>query len=97
MKLSLFHQRPFFNLHKAFARLHGGMPDEASVTDAVRLEPSDGFKAAYAEYASATAQANFILQKHGAKSPQFANVDVASMRLFHRVKKMQGLKKSRND
>jgi hypothetical protein len=84
-----------FMLHKVFARLHGGMPDEAPAADAVRREQSEGFKAAYAEYASATAQANVMLQKHGAQSPQFTSADVASMRLFHRVKKMQGLKKSR--
>jgi hypothetical protein len=30
------------------------------------------------------------------RRPQFANADVASKRLFHRVKKMQGLRKSRN-
>jgi hypothetical protein len=34
-----------------------------------------------------------MLKKHGAQSPQFGGADVASMRLFHRVKKMQELKK----
>ena len=51
-------------------------------------------KTVYAEYVSATAQALVMLQKHGAGSPQFASADVSSMRLFHRVKKMQGLGKS---
>jgi hypothetical protein len=49
----------------------------------------------YAEYASATARANVMPQKYGAQSSQFASADVASMRFFHRMKKMQGLKKSR--
>ena len=83
------------NVHAMFARLHGGMRDEAPATIA-GTEKSDEFKAAYAAYASATAQALVMLQKHGAASAQFASADVASMRLFHKVKKMQGLKKSRN-
>ena len=83
------------SLHGIFARLHGGIPDEA-VTNAAAVEKGDEFKKAYAEYASATARANLLLQEHGAKSPQFASADVASMRLFHRVKKMQGLRKPRN-
>ena len=83
------------NLHRVFARLHGGMPDEAPLTNAVKPEKSDELKSAYAEYAAATAEANAMLQKYGADSAQFASADVASMRLFHRVKKMQGLKKSR--
>jgi hypothetical protein len=95
MRLNLFRQRLPFSLHRAFARLHGGMVDETPVTHAVRPEQSDGFKAAYAEYASATTEANVMLQKHGVQSPQFASADVASMRLFHRVKKMQGLRKPR--
>ena len=82
-------------LHRAFAKLHGGMPDETPVINAARPDQSDRVSAAYAEYASATAQANAMLQEHGATSAQFASADVASMRLFHRVKKMQGLKKPR--
>ena len=84
-----------FNLHRAFARLHGGMPDQAPMFNAVKPEQSDELKSAYAQYASATAEANAMLQKHGAASPQFASADVASMRHFHRVKKMQGLKRAR--
>ena len=83
------------NLHRAFARLHGGLPDEAPVTNAVKLEKSDELKSAYAEYVAATAEANAMLQKHGVDSPQFTSADIASMRFFHRVKKMQGLGKSR--
>jgi hypothetical protein len=82
-----------FDLHRVFARLHGGVRD-GMPTD-VRPDQSDDFKSAYAEYASATAQANNMLQTHGARSSQFVSADVASMRLFHRVKKMQGLKKAR--
>lgn len=92
MKPNLLPKRAIFMLHRAFARLHGGMPDEVSVAGAVRSEQDDGFEA---EHASATAQANMMLQEHGARSSQFASADVASMRLFHRVKKMQGLKKPR--
>jgi hypothetical protein len=72
------------------------MRQEPLATNATRPQQSDEFKKAYAEYASATALANVMLQEHGAGSPQFASADVASMRLFHRVKKMQGLRKPRN-
>ena len=83
------------SLHGRFARLHSGMQDDASVTAAAEPGRSDEIKAAYAEYAAATAHANAMLQTHGPASPQFASADVASMRLFHRVKKMQGLRKPR--
>jgi hypothetical protein len=83
-------------LHATFARLHGGMREEPLATNATGTGQSNEFKKAYAEYASATALANVMLQEHGAGSPQFASADVASMRLFHRVKKMQGLRKPRN-
>jgi len=82
-----------FDLHRIFARLHGGVRDVTPTE--VRPEHNDDFKSAYAEYASATAQANIMLQTHGVRSSQFVSADVASMRLFHRVKKMQGLKKAR--
>ena len=88
--------RPWSSLHATFARLHGGSRDEPLTNNATRPQQSDEFKKAYAEYASATAIANVMLQEHGAGSPQFASADVASMRLFHRVKKMQGLRKPRN-
>ena len=81
----------FPNLHETFARLHGGMRQKAHPAS----EQSDEIKAAYAEYASATALANAMLQQHGPTSPQFTSADVASMRLFHRVKKLQGLGKPR--
>lgn len=84
------------SLHGIFARLNGGDQDEPPATVATKPEQSNEFKKAYAEYASATALANAMLQEHGAGSAQFSNADVASMRLFHRVKKLQGLKKSRS-
>lgn len=83
------------SLHGMLARLHGGMPDEA-VANVAAVKQGDEFKKVYAEYASATAHANLTLQEYGAGSSLFANADVASMRLFHRVKKMQGLRKPRN-
>ena len=95
MRPNLFRHQPITILHKALARLHCGMPDEAPVADTVGHDQSDRLSAAYAEYASATVQANATLQEHGAQSSQLASADVASMRLFHRVKKMQGLKKPR--
>lgn len=95
MRLALFRHRPISMLHRAFARLHGGMPDETPAIHGAVPDQSDRFRAAYAEYASATAHANAMLQEHGAQSAQFASADVTSMRLFHRVKKMQGLKKPR--
>lgn len=96
MKPNLLPKHPIFMLHRMFARMHGGMPGEVAVAGTVIPEQDDGFEAAYAEYASATALANTMLQEHGARSSQFTNADVASMRLFHRVKKMQGLKKPRS-
>ena len=87
--------RLWSSLHATFAKLHGGMRDEPLATTATGPEQGNEFKKAYAEYASATALANVMLQEHGAGSPQFASADVASMRLFHRVKKMQGLLKPR--
>jgi hypothetical protein len=83
------------SLHATFAKLHGGMREESLANNATRPQQSDEFKNAYAEYASATALANVMLQEHGAGSPQFTSADVASMRLFHRAKKMQGLRKRR--
>jgi hypothetical protein len=78
--LHLFHDR--------MRRLHGG---GAADTPA----PGEGFAACYDDYARAVADANAILRQHGPQSVQFAAADIASMRLFHRVKKMQGLKKPR--
>jgi hypothetical protein len=51
------------------------------------------FHEAYHAYAEATVKANEMLRRHGKGSPQFVAADLASMRLFHRVKKLQGLKK----
>jgi hypothetical protein len=85
--------RLFSALHATLARLHGGLPDESVAAGSVQGE---AFKKAYGEYASATALAHAMLQEHGPGSPQFTSADVASMRHFHRVKKMQGLRKSRN-
>lgn len=55
------------SLLKMLAKLHGGMPG-AAVAD-VAVDRGDEFKAAYTEYASATALASLILQEHGAASP----------------------------
>jgi len=81
----------FSNLHGTLARLHGRTQQEAGSTSKEKGE----FKAVYAEYAAATALANDLLQQHGPASPQFTRADVASIRLFHRAKKMQGLRKPR--
>jgi hypothetical protein len=74
-------------LHGRFARLHGAEPTPAN--DAADLP------GLYRTYAMATVRASRMLHKHGKDSAQFASADVASMRLFHRVKKLQGLKKPR--
>jgi hypothetical protein len=82
----------FSGIHRFFARLHGmALPGDANATGAV---PQD-FMSAYAAYADSTMRASLALQKHGKASPQFTTADIESMRLFHRVKKMQGLKKRR--
>jgi hypothetical protein len=71
-------------------------------TDPVPGEPIAGasgkdeeFACVYAEYVSSLAQANAMLQRHGMQSPQFAQADIAGMRLFHRVKQLQGMGKPR--
>jgi hypothetical protein len=80
------------NLHRFFARLHGGQMETATDQSA---EPPEHFAAVYAEYASAADHANNMLQRHGARSAEFAKADIASMRLFHKAKRMHGLKKPR--
>ena len=70
--------------HDRMRRLHGGSEAPA---------PGEGFAACYDDYARAVASANAILHQHGPQSVQFAAADIASMRLFHRVKKMQGLRR----
>jgi len=49
---NLFRQRPIFMLHRAFARLHRGMTEDAPLTKTVSPDLSDAFKAACAEYAA---------------------------------------------
>jgi hypothetical protein len=76
-------------LHRMFARLHGASP--APGPDFA----SNDFPEAYRAYARATVKASEMLRRHGKRSPQFVAADMASMRLFHHVKKLQGLKKPR--
>jgi hypothetical protein len=71
-------------------RLHGG----GSAPPVAGAQGAD-FQQCYDDYAGAVANANAMLQQHGPGSAEFAQADVASMRLFHRVKKMQGLKNPR--
>jgi hypothetical protein len=75
------------------AQLHGA---EVSVESGAKTSGTleADFAAAYAAYTEATVQANQALKTHGKNSAQFTVADIASMRLFHRVKKMQGLKKA---
>ena len=74
-------------LHRRFARLHGaGTAPADAVGDLAGL---------YRAYARATVKASHLLRKHGKDSAEFVAADIASMRLFHRVKKSQGLKKVR--
>ena len=80
------------SVHRAFARLHG-----ADTADDGQAEvASSDLVAAYKAYAEATLRASAALEQYGKASPQFSAADVASMRLFHRVKKMQGLKKAKS-
>ncbi|HEY1876051.1 MAG TPA: hypothetical protein VGG66_01230, partial [Rhizomicrobium sp.] len=74
-------------LHRQFAKLHGTGPSPA--------DAAGDLPGLYRDYAEATVKASQMLHKHGKDSPQFVSADVASMRLFHRVKKLQGLKKAR--
>ena len=81
--------------------LHGGHAlrnhGEASATAVGILEKGEEIKCCYAAYASAVANANAMLQRHGPDSEQFTQTNIASMRLFHRVKKIQGMGKPRPD
>ena len=79
--------KPLAALHRQFAILHGAEPAPA---DAAADLPG-----LYRAYARATVRASRMLCKHGKESAQFVSADIASMRLFHRVKKLQGLKKAR--
>jgi len=79
-------------IHRAFARLHGANICDRSLPS--QSEAAPDFASLYVAYAEATVQASLALQAHGKNSPQFTTADIASMRLFHQVKKMQGLKKA---
>ena len=80
-----------FNLHRVFARLHG-----ASISSGNSLGAEDGkLEIAYGEYTMAVCRANAALKSHGQRSKEFHEADVATMRLFHRVKSLQGLKNPR--
>jgi hypothetical protein len=79
--------KPLAALHRKLARLHGSGPASA--------DAGGDFPRLYRAYARATVTASQMLRKHGKDSAQFVSADVASMRLFHRVKKLQGLKKAR--
>ena len=81
--------KPLAALHRGFARLHGADPGSADTTA--------DLPGVYRAYARATVKASRMLNKHGKGSAQFVAADIASMRLFHRVKKLQGLKKARPD
>src|SRR5205807_528035 len=94
-RLLKFARLPGLNAHRFFARLHGARTETVTGQTNERSSSED-FQSAYAAYASATAHANMMLQQHGAQSPEFATADIASMRLFHRARKMQGLKKPRS-
>jgi hypothetical protein len=78
-------------LHRFFRGLHGFSVDVGAGGSAKNAD----LDAAYAAYAGAVANAYAMLQMHGPASRQFAEADIAGMRLFHRVKKMQGLGKPR--
>lgn len=92
--MSLASRLPFwFKLHRMLARLHGSELSVGLSTESAGA--AHDFVSLYSAYAEATAQANLALQQHGKNSQQFMAADVASMRLFHHVKKMQGLKKAK--
>ena len=78
----------FSTMHRLFARMHG-----IELRDGANAPGSQDLVSAYAAYADSTMKASAALRKHGKASAEFAAADVESMRLFHRVKKMQGLKK----
>ena len=80
-------------LHHFFAKLHGTrIPGSNQAPSEI---PSEALVSAYIEYAEAVAKASAALQTDGKDSKKFKDADVASMRLFHRVKKAQGLKMPR--
>lgn len=79
-------------LHRSLARLHGGSGAFQQEIEAHGGE-SQEFSSVYAAYAESVVKAAQALRLHGKNSAEFATADIASMRLFHRAKKMQGLKK----
>lgn len=94
-RLGFFATITGLGIHRFFAKLHG-MDIRKDDDLAEKPATADDFRAIYGAYAAATAQANALFQRDGAHSPEFIAADVASMRLFHRAKKMQGLKKPRS-
>ncbi len=83
-RMSLVAWKPAYRM---FARLHGMHDDEEAETG------KRDFASVYADYAESAAKASLALQRHGRGSMEFKAADTQSMRLFHRVKKMQGLKR----
>ena len=81
-------------LHRLFAKLHGaGLSIEDHPQD--DAEEENDLASAYAEYAIVVARASAALQAHGKQSKEFHDADIAGMRLFHRVKSLQGVKNPR--
>ena len=80
-------------LHRVLRDMHGAPGRRANASDASSAAPDEDIRCCYADYASAVANANAMLQRHGAQSAQFTQADIASMRMFHRVKKLQGIGK----
>ena len=77
-------------LHRFLARLHG-MQIRGS-NEAPENDPPGVLVSAYTDYAEAVVKARDALRALGKDSKEFKDADVASMRLFHKVKKAQGLK-----
>jgi hypothetical protein len=75
--------------------MHGAQLSEDRYPEGSETAAPD-FTSLYVAYAESTLEASRALREHGKASRQFAVADVASMRLFHRVKKAQGLKKPKS-
>lgn len=80
----------FSRFHQTMAMLHGGGPAEIPAGQA-----DQQLSLACMAYAEAVAAAARSLQEHGKHSAEFIAADISGMRHFHKVKKLQGMKRKK--
>lgn len=80
--------------HRFFARLHGS--GGVNPRGAKAIANGTDLENAYAAYANAVTAAREELRQHGPQSKAFRDADTVSMRMFHRVKALQGIRNPRS-